>query len=141
MLFSFAMLFSLGGFSGIPKRNKFPALLAGRSHGLPQLVLDRRETVRDLKLLAHKRFDFGVFRRGCYRLAALPLGVVDHLGTVEVHVEVGGAEPGHVPYGLVRRTHERVQQPLGTFGSNRVCVDDRDVAGTWVEGCEAGAGL
>ena len=77
-------------------------------HGLAQLVLDRGETIRDLKLLAHERFDFGVFPRGRDRLAALPLGVVDHLGAVEVHVEVGGDEPGHVSDGLVRRTHQKI---------------------------------
>ena len=39
-----------------------------------------------------------------------------HLGALEVHVEVGGDEPGRVPYGLVRGTHEKVQQRLGMFG-------------------------
>jgi hypothetical protein len=60
---------------------------------------------------------------------ALPLGAIDDLAAVEVYVETGGDEPGHVPKGLEGRTRKKVQQFLGTFGSDQVGIDDRDAVG------------
>lgn len=92
-------------------------------------------------MFAHERYDFGVLARDRDRLAGLPLGVVDHLSAVKIHVQVGGDEPGHLPYGLVRRAHKVAQQRLGAFGLDRIRVDDRHVAGSWIERCEARPGF
>jgi hypothetical protein len=41
---------------------------------------------------------------------------------------------------FVARTRKS-SSPSGTFGGDRVRVDDRDVAGTWIEHCKARSGL
>jgi hypothetical protein len=49
--------------------------------------------------------------------------------------------PGYVPKGLEVRTRKKVQQFLGTFGSDQVGIDDRDAVDARVEHCKAPSGL
>jgi hypothetical protein len=58
------------------------------------------------------------FSRGSDRLVAFPLRVIDHLCAVEDHVEVGGNEAGHVPYGLARGTLRKSSNASVRSGAN-----------------------